>query len=550
MTILMVQGRLVAIHYTGTVSAALVQALNTYRGVPAVVGVSGGADSVALLHGLLEVGAFPVVAHFDHALRPDSAEDASWVAALAGELGLPFVTARVDVRAVARRRGWNIEDAARRLRYDFLTRAARDRKISHVLTAHTRRDQAETVLMRLLRGEAVLTGIAERWGQVERPLLAVSRTEVEGYLQALGQTWREDPTNQDTDLTRVWVRLVLMPLLLERFGLAEQHLAKLACRANEDEAVLQGLAESLQPHTPLVGQPRAVLRRWLRMTLKGAGLRFHADQLDQLAKAISQGQTTHLDLPGAQPVSVTGSQLILPGQVGPPVAPNFDSPPAWVLRTASAGDWIRQPGGRRKLSDVLAERRVPRQWRSQVPVLADPGQPQQVQWIGLDPPIWALGARQHTSWSDPLWEGMSAALVCAHSAAAAQEAPVGAVVLDSSGQLIGEGRNRSRELGDMTRHAELEALRAAAQQLGQPYLTDCTLVVTLEPCPMCLGAALEARVGRIVYGAANPKAGALGGVSDLLRTHWGHQPEVRAGYRAGECAALLRRTFTEFRRKR
>ncbi len=98
----------------------------------------------------------------------------------------------------------------------------------------------------------------------------------------------------------------------------------------------------------------------------------------------------------------------------------------------------------------------------------------------------------------------------------------------------------------MTRHAELDALRLAAGVVG-PYLTECTLVVTLEPCPMCLGAALEARVGRVVYAASNPKAGALGGVADLLGHHWGHRPEVRGGVRAAEAARLLRRMFAATR---
>lgn len=99
----------------------------------------------------------------------------------------------------------------------------------------------------------------------------------------------------------------------------------------------------------------------------------------------------------------------------------------------------------------------------------------------------------------------------------------------------------------MTRHAELQALREAARTLGTPYLTGCTLVVTLEPCPMCLGAALEARIGHIVYGATNPKAGALGGVTDLLAAHWGHTPTVTPGIRAREAARLLKDVFSQLR---
>ncbi|MCD0159086.1 nucleoside deaminase, partial [Deinococcus sp. 6GRE01] len=86
--------------------------------------------------------------------------------------------------------------------------------------------------------------------------------------------------------------------------------------------------------------------------------------------------------------------------------------------------------------------------------------------------------------------------------------------------------------------------------LGTPYLSGCTLVVTLEPCPMCLGAALEARIGHIVYGAANPKAGALGGVIDLLAAHWGHTPTVTGGVRAHEAARLLKDVFGRLREDR
>ena len=145
-----------------------------------------------------------------------------------------------------------------------------------------------------------------------------------------------------------------------------------------------------------------------------------------------------------------------------------------------------------------------------------------------------------------MYDAMREALALARQSAAADEVPVGAVVTDSQGEIIGRGRNTSREHGDMTRHAELAALREASATHGA-YLQSCTLVVTLEPCPMCLGAALEARTGRIVYGASNPKAGALGGVTDLLKHHWGHTPDIQGGYRAREAAKLLKHSFQKFR---
>ncbi|MDO4264100.1 MAG: tRNA lysidine(34) synthetase TilS [Deinococcus sp.] len=528
-----------------SVSDGLPPALRRYRGQRVVVGVSGGADSVALLRGLLDAGAEPLAAHFDHMLRPDSAQDAAWVEELAAQLGVLYAGGQADVRRAAQARGWNLEEAARRLRYSFLTRTAKEASVGTVLTAHTRRDQAETVLMRLLRGEAVLTGIAGRWGGVERPLLDVTREEVEAYLRALGQDWREDSTNQDTALTRVWLRLEVLPLLRSRFPAAEEVLAALAGRAAADEAVLGALATAIRPHTPLAGQSPAVLRRWLRAELGRAGLKVHTGQLQALAAALAVGETRHLTLPQGQPVSVTGGRLVLPGEPPSFSAPEFTFPAEWQARTPQPGDRIRLSGGTRRLSDVLAERRIPRDWRPQVPLLVSA---QGVQWVGLNPPVWAAGAREQTGWHDPLWHGMEAALDQARQAAAAQEVPVGAAVLDAAGAAVGLGRNRSRERGDMTRHAELEALRGAAAALGTAYLSDCTLVVTLEPCPMCLGAALEARIGRIVYGAANPRAGALGGVHDLLGHRWGVQPAVQGGYRAGECARLLTDTFAGFRR--
>lgn len=522
-------------------------ALRPYQGRQVVAAVSGGADSVALLRGLVAVGAQPLVAHFDHALRPDSAADAAWVAELAAELGLPYASERAEVGRVAQARGWNVEAAARRLRYSFLTRTARREGIDRVLTAHTQRDQAETVLMRLLRGEAVLTGIARRWGGVERPLLDITRAQVEAYLHGLGQGWREDSTNQDTNLTRVWLRLKVLPLLRERFPNIDEALARLAETSAEDEAALSALAEAIRPHTPLKGQPPAVLRRLVRAQLQAAGLKFSAEHLGTLTAALGQGSTQHLTVDAGQTVSVTGGRLILPDTQPDFIAPDFPFPSDWQARSPQAGDRIALRGGTRHLSDVLGEARVPRDWRARVPLLVSAEG--MVEWVGLNPPLWAVGAREQTGWQDPLWQGMGTALAEARAAAAVQEVPVGAVVLDAEGAVVAVGRNRSRERGDMTQHAELEALRGAAAALGTPYLTGCTLVVTLEPCPMCLGAALEARVGRIVYGATNPKAGALGGVSDLLAAHWGTAPELRGGYRAGECAAVLRQTFAALRER-
>lgn len=521
----------------------LTQPLALYAAQVVVVGVSGGADSVALLRALLLAGARPVVAHVDHALRPESAKDAEWVNELAVTLDVPFESVRVDVAGVAQKRGWNLEDAGRRVRYDFLTRVAKQSGAQAILTAHTGRDQAETVLIQLLRGEAVLSGIPAVRGRIHRPWLTVSRPEIEAFLHTLNQPWLEDSSNSDTTFTRAWLRSEIMPILTARSPGLEGSLGRLARFQQEDDAALQMLAAQITPHVLLGKQPAAVLRRWLHSQLRQQGMTFQAGHLLQLAQAIQTGETLHLTLPDARNVTVSNHKLHLTALDWP--TPAFPIPEGWEQRTRRDGDRIRLSGGTRKLSDLFTDLKLPRQERDRVSLLvADQG----VQWVGTSPPIWAVGAREQVDAApDPIHAAMGEALNLACRAAEAQEVPVGAVVITGAGQIVGRGRNTSRQRGDMTMHAELAALREAAQNLRTPYLTGCTLVVTLEPCPMCLGAALEARLGGIVYGALNPKAGALGGVTDLLAPHWGHLPSVQGGVRAAECARLLKSTFQQFR---
>ena len=128
------------------------------------------------------------------------------------------------------------------------------------------------------------------------------------------------------------------------------------------------------------------------------------------------------------------------------------------------------------------------------------------------------------------------------------DVPVGAVLLDSSGSLISASTNRREELTDPTAHAEVVVLREAALVLGDTHLTGCTLVVTLEPCPMCAGAAALARVERVVFGAWNPDYGAAGSTWDLLRDRrLAHRPEVVGGVLADECGQVVKDFFARRR---
>ena len=143
---------------------------------------------------------------------------------------------------------------------------------------------------------------------------------------------------------------------------------------------------------------------------------------------------------------------------------------------------------------------------------------------------------------------MRQALEQAQLALAHDDVPVGAVVLSPDGVVLGVGHNDREGGSDPTAHAEVLAVRAAAAALGTWRLSGCTLVVTLEPCTMCAGAIVLARLARVVYGAVDPKAGAAGSLFDLLRERrLNHRPEVVAGVLAEECSALLRDFFEQRR---
>lgn len=146
---------------------------------------------------------------------------------------------------------------------------------------------------------------------------------------------------------------------------------------------------------------------------------------------------------------------------------------------------------------------------------------------------------------DPVAAAMDRALALAALCVPGGDVPVGAVVLGPDGAVLGEGRNRREETGDATAHAEVDALRAAAGSLGEGWrLPGATVVVTLEPCVMCTGALVAARVARTVFGAWDDKAGACGSVWDLARDPLSlHRLEVVGGVRAAESAALLRGFF-------
>lgn len=144
---------------------------------------------------------------------------------------------------------------------------------------------------------------------------------------------------------------------------------------------------------------------------------------------------------------------------------------------------------------------------------------------------------------------MSLALDLAEKAGAAGEVPVGCVIVSETGEVIGRGRNMREELADASAHAEILAIREACARVGDWRLEDCTLYVTLEPCPMCAGAVINSRIPTVVYGAKDDLTGSCGSVLNLFEERYGHKPKIYGGVLREECAHVLSDFFKSVREK-
>jgi len=402
--------------------------------------VSGGPDSLALLHalwadgaarGLAEVSA----AHLDHTLRGDeSAAEAAWVAAWCAERGIKCHVGAADVagRAKAGKRGK--QEAARAARYAFLEEAAARVGADWIATGHTRDDQAETVLMNVLRGAGTdgLAGIPALSGRVVRPLIDVSRAEVEAYCAALGLEPRRDPSNFEAGAyTRNRVRLDLLPRLAREYNPAvADALVRLSAIAGRDSEYLEqqaaaalaqvaisGTADRLVlDRAGLAGLHPAIGRRVLRLALaqvRGTDTGVTFEHIEAVCRAIAEPDAAGfgLTLPapacgltvrgarvtivrndpeppdtGAEAALMVPGTAALPGSVGAVRAGWEDSAgsvglnagavnlPTLHLRFWQAGDKIDPAGmgGRhKKLSDVFTDAKVPRPQRHTLPLVAD-----------------------------------------------------------------------------------------------------------------------------------------------------------------------------------
>lgn len=376
--------------------------------------LSGGADSMYLLCRLLEGGYTVHAAHYNHRLRPTADRDELFVRDWCAAQGVPLTVGSGDVAAHAVDNGMGIEEAARELRYEFLQNTAAETGCALIATGHHAGDNAETVLMNLIRGCGLsgLTGIPERRGNLVRPMLAVEKEEIEGYLTAHGVPHVEDESNSDPAYTRNRVRQQLIPLLEALNPRAVAHITAAAKRVGEDERELQRQAEYLLaecvetadglsiPAAVLADAPRPLALRALKQLTPGAQS-VHLEAL--LALCGNGAPSARLDLPGCTVYRVY-DRLFFAAEVPriPEPVPLREGEQDWggwyitctpaicpakayvdrhlfylrtdnyLIRSRREGDELKL--GKRPtktIKNLMIETQVPRYLRSSVPVLAD-----------------------------------------------------------------------------------------------------------------------------------------------------------------------------------
>ncbi|MDL2235856.1 tRNA lysidine(34) synthetase TilS [Christensenellaceae bacterium OttesenSCG-928-L17] len=391
---------------------------------PLVVGVSGGADSVALLHILLSQSSNPVfAAHLHHGIRGAQADaDADFVRKLCKELSVPCTIQHADTPAYATAHGMSIEEAARTLRYSFLRETLTKTGARFVVTAHHMDDQAETILMHLLRGAGLsgLCGMRTVSGDILRPLLCVPRAEILRYVAAHNLPFCTDETNFDTAYTRNRIRMELMPALKTYNPAIVQTLSNMAALLQEDEDLLTAQAKSalhdarvdagVYHKEPLAQLPNALKSRAVRLILLHEGALYGAGQatIARVCKLLTARTGAKVLLPGGKLARISYGTLCIANEEAPAAmqdtmlhVPGDTHTPFGVFRAEEVPalhkhsgalvayfDWeqlpkemtvrMRRPAdtfyplgapGTRKLKEYLIDKKIPREKRN-VPLLA------------------------------------------------------------------------------------------------------------------------------------------------------------------------------------
>lgn len=376
--------------------------------------LSGGGDSMYLLCRLVEAGYTVHAAHYNHGLRPTAVRDENFVRQWCSDHDIPLTVGRGDVRTHAARRGLGIEEAARELRYAFLEQTAAEQGCGFIATGHHAADNAETVLMNLIRGCGLngLGGIPERRGNIIRPMLGITRQEIDSYLSLHRIPYVEDETNADPAYTRNRIRHEILPVLEQLNPQAIAHISAAAQRAARDNEILLEQAEQLLtlrvstdegdsiPISALIEAPRPVALRALGL-LAPEARSVHLESM--LALCEGGAPSASLDIPGGivrraydcllveklpvlppDPAELReGTQLWGNWRITctPAVCPTkaYVDPTCFYLRTncyeirsRREGDILRLGKRPEKtVKKLMIEGKIPRHLRDCVPILAD-----------------------------------------------------------------------------------------------------------------------------------------------------------------------------------
>ena len=390
------------------------------QGGKVLCAVSGGLDSMCLLDFLCRQREFSVTAaHFNHRLRGAEADrDEQFVRDHCAARGIPFLSGSGDTRALAKREGLSVEEAARRLRYDFLTKTAADGGFDAIFTAHHADDNAETVLLNLVRGtgSAGLSGIPQVRGNICRPFLRIPRAELADYAAAHGVPHVEDATNEDPDAAaRNALRSSVMPVLRQINPKYVENIARTSAILREESDALESMARGLMdqvkalpdgvcvPCLMLTDVPRAVAERAvLQLLARTAGHRKDLTAAHVLAVLdLARGRRTDLEVslpygmtarrkkytleitrrparPDAAPIAVGGTvefggtAVMISDHASPGALPvGLPEGAAMTVTPWRPGDWLRLPGSRgpRSFKRLCAERGLTPEARDALPVL-------------------------------------------------------------------------------------------------------------------------------------------------------------------------------------
>lgn len=388
-----------------------------------VCAVSGGPDSMALLHAAVSLQdtlhLHITCAHFNHRLRGAQSEaDEVFVQSYCSRSGIAFARGEADVAHEASQTGESVEEAARRLRYDFLLGLDPQ---AYLLTAHTADDNLETMLMHLIRGASLkgLSGIPPVRGRILRPMLRVTREDVLAYLDQTNTPYRIDASNDSDDYLRNRVRHAVIPLLQAENPSIAQRSQAAAERMRQEDALLEQLASQALDDAMRSGelscqaflsQPDALQRRMIRQLLQKHGISdFSSRHIESIcALAASCGPSARIDLPGGWSAARRYDRLVFVHEAPPeefsPVClqvPGVTEIPALCLRICcqiaqpgqtdefpcdfavhytgadicvrprQTGDALRRTGGTKTLKKLMIDRKIPAEQRSRIPVFAD-----------------------------------------------------------------------------------------------------------------------------------------------------------------------------------